>query len=168
MSIANDTQERQQDSAEEARQSGPETPAEMAPSFSAGHLIRDAHRAVQKRLEDAISPRGVARGQWYFLRVLWEGDGLTQRELSGRVGMMEPTTVVALKSMEKAGLIRRERDPKDRRKIHIFLTDTGRGLKEELLPLAKAVNDLATAGCSEEDLAAFRRVMTRVLANLVK
>ena len=60
-------------------------------------------------LEKRISPHGVTRGQWYFLRVLWEEDGLSQRELSVRVGMMEPTTVIALRSMEKAGLVRRAR-----------------------------------------------------------
>ena len=43
------------------------------------------------------------RGQWYFLRVLWITDGLSQRELSARVGMMEPTTVIALRSMRTLG-----------------------------------------------------------------
>ena len=60
-------------------------------------------------LEKRIAAHGITRGQWYFLRVLWIEDGLSQRELSARVGMMEPTTVIALRSMEKAGLIRRVR-----------------------------------------------------------
>ena len=60
---------------------------------SLGYLVRDANRAFQRLLERRISPHGVTRGQWYFLRVLWEEDGLSQRELSARVGMMEPTTV---------------------------------------------------------------------------
>ena len=71
---------------------------------SLGYLVRDANRAFQRLLEKRISPHGVTRGQWYFLRVLWEEDGLSQRELSARVGMMEPTTVIALRGMEKAGL----------------------------------------------------------------
>src|SRR3954465_10604952 len=73
---------------------------------SLGYLIRDANRAFQRLLEKRIAPHGVTRGQWYFLRVLWEEDGISQRELSLRVGMMEPTTVIALRSMEKAGHIR--------------------------------------------------------------
>ena len=82
---------------------------------SLGYLVRDANRAFQRLLERRISPHGVTRGQWYFLRVLWEEDGLSQRELSARVGMMEPTTVIALRGMEKAGLIRRVRSTDDRR-----------------------------------------------------
>ncbi len=138
----------------------------MAPNVSPGHLIRDAHRAMQRHLEDAIATVGVSRGQWYFLRVLWEGEGLTQRELSSRVGMMEPTTVVALNSMEKIGLIRRERNPQDRRKIHIYLTEKGSSLRETLLPLARGVNDLATEGIAEEDLEGFRRAINRMILNL--
>ena len=59
---------------------------------SLGYLVRDANRAFQRLLERRITPHGVSRGQWYFLRVLWEEDGLSQRELSARVGMMEPTS----------------------------------------------------------------------------
>ena len=131
----------------------------MAPNYSSGHLIRDAHRAMQRHLEDAITQAGVARGQWYFLRVLWEGDGLTQRELSARVGMMEPTTVVALNGMEKSGLIRRERNPDDRRKIHIYLTEKGSELRTTLLPLARQVNERAEVGIPPEDLEGFRRAI---------
>jgi DNA-binding MarR family transcriptional regulator len=36
---------------------------------------------------------------------LWETDGLTQRELSEQAGVTEPTAFMALKAMEKRGLI---------------------------------------------------------------
>ena len=79
----------------------PDGRAEFPPAESSGYLVRDAHRAFQRLLEKRIAAYGVKRGQWYFLRVLWTEDGLSQRELSARVGMMEPTTVIALRSMEK-------------------------------------------------------------------
>ena len=95
---------------------------DFPPRLSSGYLVRDAHRAFQRLLERRIAPYGVSRGQWYFLRVLWTSDGLSQRELSARVGMMEPTTVIALRSMEKAGLIHRVRSGDDRRKVRVLLT----------------------------------------------
>src|SRR3546814_4155790 len=64
----------------------------------------------------------VSAGQWRFLRQLWREDGITQRELSERVGMREPTTVVALKGLEKAGFITRKKTAEDRRKTFIHLT----------------------------------------------
>lgn len=133
---------------------------------STGFLVRAANRAFQRALEERITRHGVTPGQWYFLRVLWEQDGLNQRELSGQVGMTEPTTVVALNSMEKAKLIRRERSTADKRKVHVFLTAKGKRLREVMLPLAKEVNEIAGAGVSGADTAAMRRALLKMIANL--
>jgi DNA-binding MarR family transcriptional regulator len=88
---------------------------------------------------------------WYHLRALWAQDGLTQRELSRRIGLMEPTTMGAILAMEKIGLVKRVRNRADRRKINIFLTRKGRQRKAELLPLARQVVGDAVAGFSPRD-----------------
>jgi len=139
---------------------------EFPPRLSSGYLVRDAHRAFQKLLERRIAPYSVTRGQWYFLRVLWNADGLSQRELSERVGMMEPTTVIALRSMERSGLIRRVRGADDRRKVRVFLTAKAKRLRNELLGLARKITDEAERGIAARDLGSFRRVITRMTANL--
>src|SRR5262245_251288 len=135
---------------------------------SDGYLVRDAHRAFQRLLERRIVPHGVTRGQWYFLRVLWTKDGLSQRELSARVGMMEPTTVIALRSMEKAGLIRRVRSTDDRRVTHVRLTPKAKRMRDGLLNLARSINAQADDGISSDDIAVFRRVIMRMTRNLDK
>lgn len=140
--------------------------AEFPPRLSSGYLVRDAHRAFQRLLERRIAPYGVTRGQWYFLRVLWTHDGLSQRELSARVGMMEPTTVIALRSMEKAGLIERRRSDHDRRKVRVLLTAKAKRLRSELLGVARAITNVSEQGIAARDLAAFRRVIARMTANL--
>jgi DNA-binding MarR family transcriptional regulator len=136
------------------------------PRLSSGYLVRDAHRAFQRLLERRIAPYGVARGQWYFLRVLWITDGLSQRELSARVGMMEPTTVIALRTMERSGLIRRVRGDDDRRKVRVFLTAKAKRLRPELLAVARGITAAAEESIAPRDLAAFRRVIARMTANL--
>jgi DNA-binding MarR family transcriptional regulator len=133
---------------------------------SSGFLVRDANRAFQRLLEKRIASYGVARGQWYFLRVLWNEDGLSQRELSARVGTMEPTTVIALRTMEKSGLIRRVRSTDDRRRSHVWLTPKAQRLRTELLTLARGITDAAETGISRGELALFRRVISRMTANL--
>ncbi len=141
-------------------------PFEFLPSTSSGYLVRDANRAFQRLLERRLAAHGIKRGHWYFLRVLWTEDGLTQRELSERVGMMEPTTVVALRSMEKAGLVRRARSADDRRKVHVRLTAKAQQIRDTLLPLARQITAEAEKGVDRTDLAAFRRVVRRMTANL--
>lgn len=137
-----------------------------APGESVGYLIRDTFRAFTRVLQAKIADHDVTIGQWYFLRVLWEEDGLTQRELSDRVGMMEPTTTVAISGMEKAGLIRRKKNTSDRRKINVFLTPKAKRLKATLLPYARDVNELAVAGISKKDLAVFRAVIAAMKDNI--
>lgn len=139
---------------------------DFPPAESLGYLVRDAHRAFQRLLERRIAPYSVTRGQWYFLRVLWTEDGLSQRELSDRVGMMEPTTVIALRSMEKAGLIRRVRSADDKRKAQVWLTPKAKRMRAELLKVARGITNEAEDGIGREELAVLRRVLPRMTANL--
>lgn len=138
------------------------------PGQSIGYLIRDCYRIFSRALEKRIGRHGVRMGQWFFLRELWEEDGLTQRELSNRVGMMEPTTVVAIRGMVESGLVRRVMDKDDRRKRRIHLTAKGRRLKERLLPFAVEVNAIATQGLTTSEIRAFRRLIRRMEQNLIE
>lgn len=133
---------------------------------SVGYQIRVAHRMLQRYRQQLVEPHGVTSGMWFFLRVLWDEDGLTQRELSNRVGTMEPTTLLALRAMEKKGLIRRVRNGGDRRKVNVFLTPKGRALEAKLLPLAKDVVNTAVAGFSQREVATLLAMLKRIQANL--
>ena len=131
-----------------------------------GYLVRDVHRSLARALQSRIASHGVSMGQWFFLRALWDKDGLTQRELSQRVGMMEPTTVTALNGMERRGLVERVRNTHDRRKVNIYLTPKGRALRDVLLPCSVEVNREATQGVAKDELAMAMDVLRRMAANL--
>lgn len=133
---------------------------------SVGYQVRQTHRLMQRYLQLKIEPYGVSLGMWYFLRTLWDKDGRTQRELSLIVGTMEPTTLTAIRSMERSGLVKRVRNSKDKRKINVFLTERGRQLKEELLPLAREVVGNAVDGFSERQQQTFLSSLKRVQTNL--
>lgn len=137
-------------------------------SNSLGYLTRIAFRSFSRALEQRTQPHGVSSGQWRFLRVLWQEDGITQRELSRRVGMREPTTVIALKSLEKSGFVRREQSTEDRRRIHVFLTPTAKRLERKLMPAVAEVNRIATKGMTERDIEKLRRLLAKVGANLAE
>lgn len=136
------------------------------PNNSIGYLSRIAFRSFSRALERRTLPHGVTAGQWRFLRVLWREDGLTQRELSRRVGMREPTTVTALKSLEKSGFVRRKQSEDDRRKIHVFLTPAAKKLQAVLAPCVAEVNEIALKGLSPEEVATLRRLLQHVGRNL--
>ncbi len=138
------------------------------PTTGIAALLRDAHRTLSRVLATQIAAHGVTIGQWYFLRALWTEDGLTQRELSHRVGMMEPTTVTALNGMEKRGLVERVRNASDRRKMNIYLTDKGRSLRGTLMPIEEEINLLAVAGLPPHQRELFERLLCRLIENLAE
>jgi DNA-binding MarR family transcriptional regulator len=136
------------------------------PENSIGYLARITFRSFSRLLERGTLSHGVSSGQWRFLRQLWREDGITQRELSERVGMREPTTVVALKGLEKAGFITRRKTDADRRKTFIYLTPHAKKLEILLAPINAEVHQIATRGMSDEEVAQLQALMRRVIANL--
>jgi DNA-binding MarR family transcriptional regulator len=136
------------------------------PNERLAHLVKDATRAFLRSLQMRIVRHNVPLGHWTFLRILWERDGLTQRELSDLAGVMEPTTFAAVKTMEKLGYVERRQRPDNRKKIYVFLTAKGRRLKRALVPLAINVNEVAVRGIAPDDIAATRRTLLAILENL--
>jgi DNA-binding MarR family transcriptional regulator len=141
---------------------------EAVPNDRLAHLVKDATRALLRALQMRLTAHGVALGHWTFLRILWERDGLTQRELSEEAGVMEPTTFSALKAMEKLGYLERRQMPDNRKKVYVFLTPKGRALKDKLVPLAEEVNRIAVAGVPEADIAATRQTLLAIIENLAR
>jgi MarR family transcriptional regulator, organic hydroperoxide resistance regulator len=152
----------------------PSFPIEAARRSAAAHkgddalatAVRDVHRAYTRALQETLNENGIGIGQWFFLRALWQEDGITQRQLSQRVGTMEPTTVTALNSLESRDLVQRVRNQQDRRKVNIFLTERGRELRDKLIPRAEGVADVALHGIPADEVQRALMVLGRIAENL--
>jgi DNA-binding MarR family transcriptional regulator len=141
---------------------------EAVPNDRLAHLVKDATRALVRALQMRLAEHDVSFGHWTFLRILWEHDGLTQRELSEEAGVMEPTTFSAMKAMEHLGYVERRQLPDNRKNIYVFLTPKGRALKEKLVPLAEEVNRVAVTGLDSADVARTRELLLAVIENLAR
>ena len=119
-------------------------------------------RALSRRL----AAHRVPFGHWTFLRILWERDGLTQRELSDEAGVMEPSTFAAIRAMEQLGYVKRRRLPDNRKNVYVHLTAKGRALEKKLVPLAEEVNELGLRGLSARDRSSVQRALMTMIDNL--
>jgi DNA-binding MarR family transcriptional regulator len=133
---------------------------------SIGYLLRDTARRILSDLTDRLEPHGITLPQYYVLRELWQEEGLTQREIANRVGVLEPTMVSTIDALERAGMIARERSTTDRRKTHVKLTAAGRKLRDTLHGYAADVLDHALTGISDAEIAELRRLLQHVKQNL--
>lgn len=125
-------------------------------------LYRDLMASTERRTRKA----GITAAQWRFLRTLYVEDDLTQRELSRRVGVSEPTTLRAVARLEKMGLVERRGAPGDRRKVQILLTANGHEQVSQLLPMVSDVNLVALAGRTAQEEEELKRLLLSTIRNL--
>ena len=116
------------------------------PERSAGYQVRRCHRRFDRLLTSYLAPHGLKTGFWYYLRILWIEDGVSQKHLSALTNVAENTTASLLNMMVADGLVTRTRDEHDGRKFRIHLTEKGRALESELIDYAGDINRVASAG----------------------
>ena len=140
--------------------SGSET---FAIDGSLGYLLNRTARLMANELAERLRPAGVAIGQWAVLLVLWARDGLSQADLSRLVAIEPPTMVRTIDRMVRDGLVIRMPDADDGRLSRIHLTERGWSLRDELVPLAMAVNDAILQRLTVNEGRTLRRLLTKVL-----
>ncbi len=115
---------------------------------------------------EVLSELGIAVNHYFYLRALFEQDGLTPAELSARIGMDRATVTNVLDTMQAQDLVRRAPHPHDRRRVCIFLTARGEGLREPVLDAMATVNATAVEGISAAEFEHFRTTIEKIIANL--
>src|SRR5882757_6339278 len=140
------------------------TPA-RPPKTGIGMLLRDADSAFNRYLTAQLAVHGVTFGQFQHLRNLWVEDGLTQAELSRRIGIEMASSTAILDSLEAGKLITRVRNAADRRKINVFLTPAGAALEKALMACAADANKRASNGLTKAEVAQLFTVAGRIIEN---
>ena len=133
---------------------------------SLGYHVRELSKSWDAAMDAEAQAHGISLTQWRYLRELWETDRLTNGELTLRVGRQGPTTVVAVRSLERAGLVRIEKSGHDRRKTYVCLTAKGRRLGDAMSPGISEVNDDAVAELSAEEVRLFTQLVVRIQRRL--
>ncbi len=133
---------------------------------SAGYLVNHLARLFARQLQDRIKPLGLTTGTFPALLALWEGDGLTQRELIDRLDIEQPTLANTLSRMERDGLVIRKKDTVDARAQRIWLTDQARALRAPAIAAAMQVNSEALTGLAKAERDQFLALMRRIIAGM--
>ena len=132
----------------------PSTAAEGRLSFAIFTLAR-AHRGFAAAL---LRDLGLHPGQELLLMRLLERDGQTQTELLDSVGLDHSTVSKSLRRMQEAGLLTREPSERDRRVLHVWLTDKGRAMREPLAAMWSALERASVRGLGAEEIDTFIRL----------
>ena len=132
------------------------------------YLISRVSLVVTSALKKGFADAGVEKVRPAYLCVmmsLWKEDGLKVIELGKKAGLEPSTMTGLLDRMERDGLASRTTDPKDRRVLRIYLTETGQNVRNPVLKVIDDVLEDVFAGISKEDISHTKNLLRHVLAN---
>ena len=103
-----------------------------------------------------------------MLNLLYQQDGLSQKEICSKLCIKPSTVTVSLQRMEKSALVCRVTDEKDKRIQRIYLTDYGRELHREVEKIRKEVNAVMVQGMTPEEVDHLKYQILQMQENLEK
>ncbi|TLS41796.1 MarR family transcriptional regulator [Streptomyces montanus] len=103
------------------------------------YMIKQVELVVRSHLDDLLRPSGITALQYTSLTVLERHDGLSAAQLARDSFVTAQSVADVVRALESRGLVRRERNPRNRRELLILLTESGRDL---LARHAEPVRDL--------------------------
>lgn len=95
-----------------------------------------------------------------------EDKALSQQEIAKSLGISPPTVAIAIKRMEKAGLICKTADKNDLRFNRITITEKGRQTVDGSKAAFDYVDDVMLDGLTEADYKQLHEVFSRIIINL--
>lgn len=104
-----------------------------------------AARALARRFDTAFRPFDLTNGQFSLLMSLNRPSAPAMGEIAAFLAMDRTTLTAALKPLARRALIETRTDAKDLRTRRLQLTDSGRELLTEALPIWRAEHDLVDA-----------------------
>jgi MarR family transcriptional regulator for hemolysin len=129
------------------------------------HLAR-VSKSVGRAFNAALVDAGGSLPVWLVLSSLRATTWRSQLELAHALGIEGATLTRHLDGLEAAGLVRRVRDPEDRRAVRVELTEDGAALHARLLEVVIRFNRRLTAGLGETELDQLRLVLDRLERNV--
>jgi DNA-binding MarR family transcriptional regulator len=115
--------------------------------------IYSVSRLITKAYKPHLDKLGITYPQYLVLMVLWENDKLTVNQITEKLLLNTNTLSPLLKRMQKMELLQRNRSSEDERSVFIQLTEKGKQLKIQAMPIPeKLIKTLLTEDISMEDV----------------
>lgn len=136
-----------------------------------GNYVSQIKRLSDRILEQILAEKNIDAfngAQGRILYVLWSRDGISLRELADKTGLAATTLTSMVDRMEKAGLVCRMPDKKDRRKTLLALTAKAENLEQDYKVVSDKMSEIFYKGFSDEEIRTCEAMLARILDNMKK
>lgn len=125
-----------------------------------------ASQAFSRVYRPLLDPLGLTYPQFLVMLVLWAGDDISVSQIGHRLHLDTGTLTPLLKRLERAGFVKRQRNPMDEREVRVSLTRSGRALRSKAAAAREKVacaTKLDKRGISE-----LKQLMTKLREDLLE
>ena len=136
--------------------------------MSMGMLINTAQRAMTKRfVQNAMeSGHDISLDQWMVLGPIWQLESASQKEL-GEICLKDKTSITRIVDvLESKNLVVRIEDQIDHRIKRVVLTNAGKQLFFDVLPIMERTREEVIGNISDKNIDIFKSVLSKILENL--
>ena len=131
-----------------------------------GWLLSRAAFAWRHAVDHYMADLGLTQSRWIaMLHLDRTGEGCSQKELAGDIGIEQPSLLRTLNLLEEAGLILRKPCPDDARRKTLWFTERGRELMQAVEARAFEGRQQMLRGLSDEERTLFYGLLSKVIDN---
>ena len=120
------------------------------------YVVKQLELAVRARLDDILKDAGITTLQYTALTVLDHHDGLSPAQLARDSFVTPQSTADLVANLERRNLVRRDRNPANRRELVVSLTPQGRKLLARYAETVAALEKDMTSGLDPDNIETFR------------
>ena len=134
-----------------------------------GMLIGQIHRLSTKRFVQNSHNSGldISMDQWIVLGPIWENDDVSHKEISEYCLKDKTSVTKIIDTLEKKNLVVRVSDQLDHRVKRVVLSNKGKELFLQAIPIMELTRDQLRDGITEQDIESLRSDLTKIYNNLV-
>lgn len=138
----------------------------MSDEASLGEAVNRAARLLRRLADQRLAPFGLSAGYLPVLTVLMREDLASQKALTERAGIGQPTMAATLARMERDGIIERQPDTGDKRSVLFKLTAAARLRAPDVEAAVRDLNADAIADLPESDRERLRQLLEIVAGSV--
>src|SRR5205085_5215405 len=131
--------------------------------------IGGINRRIKWMHDETLDQLDLTVSDWHVLTALrWAGKPYRRKagELARRADLTSGAMTSRLDALEKEGLVRRLRDPADRRSVVVELTDKGRRKHEQTMGIQADKEALLAAALTDHEKEQLNALLRRVMVTL--
>ena len=133
-------------------------------AFIMSNSAREFGSALERRMRNCE----VNRNQWMAMHYIYSSGSLSQVDLAAQMRVTEPSIARMVQILEQRGYLERGDVVGDKRRKTVSLTEEGKRVYLEMLPIAEKFKDDCVAGVDEKTLEEIKVALAKMVENARK